>query len=82
VPNATFYLYPNVTEAMSNVGIEDYEDFRRAVLHNTGVSFTNRLHFGRAGQDEPEKYIRFAYSGIDVDDINEGIAKMKAYLES
>jgi aspartate/methionine/tyrosine aminotransferase len=82
VPNATFYLYPNVTEAMTNVGIEDYEEFRRAVLHNTGVSFTNRLHFGRAGQNEPDKYIRFAYSGIDVDDISEGIAKMKAYLES
>jgi aspartate/methionine/tyrosine aminotransferase len=82
VPNATFYLYPNVTEAMANVGIEDYEEFRRAVLHNTGVSFTNRLHFGRAGQNEPDKYIRFAYSGIDVDDINEGIARMKEYLES
>ena len=81
VPNATFYLFPNVTEAMANMGMEDYEEFRRAVLHNTGVSFTTRLHFGRAEQGEPEKYIRFAYSGIGVDEINEGISKMKAYLE-
>jgi aspartate/methionine/tyrosine aminotransferase len=81
VPHATFYLFPNVTDAMANLGMDDYEEFRRAVLHNTGVSFTTRLHFGRAQQGEPEKYIRFAYSGIDVDEINEGIARMKAYLE-
>lgn len=81
VPNATFYLYPNVTGAMANKGMDDYEEFRRAVLHNTGVSFTNRLHFGRMQGGETEKYIRFAYSGIDVDEINEGVAKMKAYLE-
>jgi aspartate/methionine/tyrosine aminotransferase len=81
VPNATFYLYPNVTEAAANLGMNDYEVFRRAVLHNTGVSFTNRLHFGRVGQAEPEKHIRFAYSGINLDEINEGVAKMKAYLE-
>ena len=80
-PNATFYLFPNVTEAMANLGIQDYEEFRRAVLHNTGVSFTTRLHFGRAQQGEPEKYIRFAYSGIGVDEINEGIAKLKTFLE-
>ncbi len=81
VPNATFYLFPNVTEAMANGGSSDYEEFRRAVLHNTGVFVHHRLHFGRADQDEPEKYIRFAYSGIDIDEINEGIAKMKTFLE-
>jgi len=81
VPDAMFYLFPNVTEAMANLGMHDYEEFRRATLHNTGVSFTTRLHFGRAGQGEPEKYIRFAYSGIGVDEINEGIAKLKAYVE-
>ena len=82
VPNATFYLYPNVTEAMANLGMGDYEEFRRAVLHNTGVSFTSRLHFGRAQPTESEKYVRFAYSGIDTEEINEGLAKLKAFLES
>ena len=82
VPNATFYLYPNVTEAMANLGMGDYEEFRRAVLHNTGVSFTSRLHFGRAQPTESEKYVRFAYSGIDTEEINEGLAKLKTFLES
>ncbi len=45
-PNATFYLYPNVTEVTRSKGMDDYEEFRRAALQATGVSFTNRLHFG------------------------------------
>lgn len=81
-PNATFYLYPNVTGAMENKGFFDYEDFRRAVLHETGVSFCTRLHFGRPLPGETNRYARFAYSGIDVDEIREGLGKIKTFLES
>ena len=80
-PHATFYLYPNVTEAMSNLGINDYHDFRRSVLENTGVSFCTRIHFGRELENEKQKYIRLAYSGIDVDDIEEGLGRLKSFLE-
>lgn len=81
-PEATFYLWPNVTEAMANKGMNDYDEFRRAALHATGVSFCTRLHFGRALPDESDRYIRFAYSGIDVPDIQEGLARFKAWCES
>ena len=81
-PEATFYLWPNVTEAMANKGMFDYDEFRRAALHATGVSFCTRLHFGRALPDEADRYIRFAYSGIDVPDIQEGLARFKAWCES
>ncbi len=80
-PDATFYLFPNVTGAMANLKIDDYHDFRRAVLENTGVSFCTRLHFGREVGEEKEKYVRFAYSGIDVGDIQEGLTRLKSYLE-
>jgi aspartate/methionine/tyrosine aminotransferase len=82
IPNATFYLFPNVTELMEAKGLNDYEEFRRAALHATGVSFTNRLHFGREQPNEPNKYIRFAYSGIDVPDIEEGLGLFKAWAEN
>jgi aspartate/methionine/tyrosine aminotransferase len=82
IPNATFYLFPNVTELMEAKGLNDYEEFRRAALHATGVSFTNRLHFGREQPNEPNKYIRFAYSGIDVPDIEEGLGLYKAWAEN
>jgi aspartate/methionine/tyrosine aminotransferase len=80
-PNATFYLFPNVTELMEKKGINDYEEFRRAALHSTGVSFTNRLHFGRELKGESNKYIRLAYSGIAVPDIQEGLGLLKNWAE-
>ena len=66
---------------MSNLGINDYHDFRRSVLENTGVSFCTRIHFGRELENEKQKYIRLAYSGIDVDDIEEGLGRLKSFLE-
>ncbi|MHC4754373.1 MAG: pyridoxal phosphate-dependent aminotransferase [Planctomycetota bacterium] len=81
-PNATFYLFPNVTGVMKRKGFDDYNEFRIAALHETGVSFCTRLHFGRPLPGESEKYIRFAYSGIDVDKIGEGLMKLKAWLEA
>ena len=81
-PNATFYLFPNVTEVMERKGLTDYEDFRRAALHATGVSFTTRLHFGREIPGEANRYIRFAYSGIDVPDIQESLALFKDWAEA
>jgi aspartate/methionine/tyrosine aminotransferase len=82
VPNATFYLFPNVTPVMERKGITNYEEFRRQALHATGCSFCTRLHFGRALEGETSRYIRFAYSGIDVADIQEAMAGFKTWCES
>jgi len=82
VPNATFYLFPNVTGLMERKNMFDYEEFRRSALHATGVSFTSRIHFGRELLDEANRYIRFAYSGIDVPDIEEGLGLLKEWAES
>jgi len=80
-PNATFYLWPNVTGAMKKKGLTDYNDFRRTVLHETGVSFCTRLHFGRPLAGEDNCYIRMAYSGINPPEIKEGLGKLKAFIE-
>ncbi|MEJ2222229.1 MAG: aminotransferase class I/II-fold pyridoxal phosphate-dependent enzyme [Desulfobacterales bacterium] len=81
-PNATFYLFPNVTGAMHQKGLADYDDFRRTVLHETGVSFCTRRHFGRPLPGEENFYIRLAYSGIGTAEIKEGLGKFKAVIES
>lgn len=81
-PNATFYLFPNVTGAMQKKGLTDYDQFRRSVLQETGVSFCTRLHFGRPLPGEKNFYIRLAYSGIDTSEIKEGLNKFKAFIES
>ena len=80
-PNVTFYLYPNVTGAMERKGIKNLEEFREALLHETGVSVCTRLHFGRSLEGEKDFYIRLAYSGIDINEIREGLGRFKAFIE-
>ena len=63
-PNATFYLFANVTGAMQKKGLTDVDQFRRLILQETGVSVCTRNHFGRPLEGESEYYIRLAYSGI------------------
>lgn len=81
-PNATFYLYPDITEAMANKGFDDYTDFLAAVLKGTGVSMCARTHFGTPLEGESRRYLRLAYSGIPKDQIEEGLANLRRYLES
>jgi len=80
-PDATFYLWPDVTDAMKNKGFTDYQAFIGDVLQKTGVSMCARSHFGTPLPGETRNYLRLAYSGIDLEMIEEGLAKFKAYLE-
>jgi aspartate/methionine/tyrosine aminotransferase len=79
-PEAGFYLFPDVTEAMERKGISELADFAQDALHKTGVSFCTRLHFGRPQSDEKRKYIRLAFSGINKDQIEEGLGLMGKWI--
>jgi aspartate/methionine/tyrosine aminotransferase len=81
-PEATFYLFPNVTAAVERVGLSSVTEFATEALHRTGVSFCTRHHFGSARPDETERYIRLAYSGISVDDITEGLGRLAEWVAS
>jgi len=81
-PRTTFYLFPNVTKIMERKGLHKIEDLQNGALNNANVSFCTREHFGRAQADETDYYIRLAYSGISVEDINEGLIKLKDFFES
>lgn len=81
-PNSTFYLFPNVDRIMERKGFSDVNQLMDEALVQSNVSFCTRKHFGRSGAGETNDYIRFAYSGIEVADINEGMAKLKAYFEA
>ena len=81
-PNSTFYLFPNVTRILERKGLADVEQLRTETLRATGVSFCSRIHFGRPMPGEQNHFIRFAYSGIDVEEIRAGMAALKSYFES
>jgi aspartate/methionine/tyrosine aminotransferase len=80
MPDVTFYLYPDVGEVMARKGFDDYESFRRAVLAATGVSMCSRAHFGHELPGERGRHLRFAYSGIAVDQIEEGLTRLRAFV--
>jgi aspartate/methionine/tyrosine aminotransferase len=82
IPEATFYLFPNVSGLMARKSLFSYDELRRTALEETGVSFCTRLHFGRALPGEEEAYVRFAYSGIPVAIVEEGLGRMKAWAEA
>ena len=79
-PESTFYLFPQVTDLMARMGYDEVGAFATAALHNTGVSFCTRKHFGRPQPGEQGHYVRFAYSGLSVDDIREGLAGLRAWV--
>lgn len=81
-PDATFYLFVNVTEALRATGFDDVADFATAALHNTGVSFCTRRHFGRPQPGEVDQYIRLAYSGISAEDITEGLGRLADWVST
>ncbi|HIH42441.1 TPA: aminotransferase class I/II-fold pyridoxal phosphate-dependent enzyme [Candidatus Woesearchaeota archaeon] len=85
MPEIAFYLFPNVTAAVRRLGYkkgkEELARFRVDTLQKTGVSFTTRDHFGKRLPTEDQEYIRMAFSGINVDQIEEGLGKLKKFLE-
>ncbi|MEE2735490.1 MAG: aminotransferase class I/II-fold pyridoxal phosphate-dependent enzyme [Pseudomonadota bacterium] len=81
-PESTFYLFPNVTSIMERKQMNDVDQLMEEALVQSDVSFCTRNHFGRPSNGETEHYIRFAYSGIDVSDIHEGMARLKSYFEA
>ena len=81
-PDATFYLFPNITAVTRRMGFDDVTAFADAALHATGVSFCTRKHFGRPQPGEIGHFVRFAYSGLDVDAIGEGLAALRSWIEA
>jgi len=81
-PEAGFYLFPEVSGVLERKNFKDVSALAEAALHNTGVSFCTRLHFGRPQPDEKLQYIRLAFSGIDQKEIVEGLTKMRDWLNN
>ena len=75
------YLFPDITKLYNQIGAKSYEDFRSKVLRATGVSFCTREHFGTPLKNEKRKYIRFAYSGISLAEIEESMNIFSSFFK-
>lgn len=81
-PNSAFYVFPEVSETMARTGHSDVAKFATDALHNSGMSFCTRKHFGRPADDEKGNYIRLAYSGINNPQIDKGLARLADWVNS
>ena len=81
-PNSAFYVFPEVSETMARTGHDDLAKFASDALHNSGMSFCTRRHFGRPSADEKGNYIRLAYSGIDNSQIDKGLSRLAEWVNS
>ena len=82
MPEAGFYVFPKITGLMHRMGFNDVEEFRKAALNATGVSFCCRHHFGRPLGGETDFYIRMAFSGINKEDLQEGMNLFRNWIDS
>jgi len=81
-PNSAFYVFPEVSETMARTGHGDLAKFASDALHNSGMSFCTRRHFGRPSAIEKGNYIRLAYSGIDNLQIDKGLSRLAEWVNS
>ena len=81
-PNSTFYLFPDISSVYEGLGSTSLEELRSATLRRTGVAYCTREHFGSPLPGEARKFVRFAFSGISVDRIREGVTKLRDYWGS
>jgi len=73
VPDGAFYLYANCEKFSS-----DSYQFVTELLEQAGVAITPGVDFGN---HNASKYVRFAYT-TGMDNLKEGIARIKKFLES
>ncbi len=80
-PNATFYLYPNVTGAMKNKGFPITRIFAGPCFTKPACPFARDFILaGPAGRTGPLR--SSCLFGIDAGEVREAIGKLKAFLES
>lgn len=81
IPEATFYMMVDCTEAMRMMGISDIEIFRKKVIADTGVAFCTRAHFGSPLKGEVTQLVRFAFSGVNLDVIKQVGNVLRPYMQ-
>jgi len=81
-PDSAFYVFPEISETMARTGHADLADFALGALHNSGMSFCTRRHFGRPLPGEQGNYIRLAYSGVNNDEIERGLSRLADWVSA
>ncbi len=80
-PKGAFYVFPNVTGACRQLGMDSAKDLASYLLHEAGVAVLGRTCFGARNEGEDQEYIRLSYATAK-DLIREGVGRMKQAIEN
>ena len=73
-PEGAFYLFPDISEALSKAGFKDAQSFCEALLNEEFVAVVPGEAFGMPG------HIRLSYA-TSMEDLKEAIVRMKNFVE-
>ncbi|NOZ80074.1 MAG: pyridoxal phosphate-dependent aminotransferase [DPANN group archaeon] len=79
-PKGAFYVFPNVTKAVKDLGFADAKELQEYLLYQGNVAVLHRENFGRKNTGEDQEYLRLSYA-TSQDNIRKGLAMIKAALE-
>jgi len=79
-PKGAFYVFPNVTEAVKNLGLNGSKELQKLILHEGNVALLPRSSFGARNVDEKEEYIRLSYA-TSRENIIEGLKRIKKAVD-
>lgn len=74
-PQAAFYLFPNVKEAMAMKGFDDVTDFTNDILEKAGVAVVTGAGFGAPN------HLRLSYAS-DMETLKNALGRLKTYMET
>jgi len=81
-PDSAFYLYPKVSAILERKGLTDVNQLMERALQQADVSFCTSKHYGPDLPGPADPHIRLAFSGLDLPDIEAGLARLKVFFES
>lgn len=80
LPNGSFYVFPNVTQACRNLGFADSKQLQQYILHQGNTAVLPRTSFGVKNIGETEEYIRLSYATSQTN-IIAGLKRIKDVIE-
>jgi len=80
-PSGAFYVFPNVTQACRNLGLEGATQLQNYLLEKAGVAVLARECFGPKNEGEDQEYVRLSYA-TSQEQIQEGLRRIKQAVEN
>jgi aspartate aminotransferase len=80
-PKGAFYVYPNVTQVVNNLGLTTSKELQQKLLLEGNVAVLPHTAFGSRNEGETEEYIRLSFA-TSKETIIEGLNRIRKVVES